>query len=100
MTRDWKFRGSVDKMPETQDDNPTAVGLGLPNFFPDSPALFEILYTNYRGEKDWRCIQPVRVWFGATEWHSEPQWLLDAVDKARDVERSFAMKDIEVVRPA
>ena len=61
--------------------------------------MVEILYTNYRGEKDWRCIQPMRVWFGATEWHSEPQWLLDAIDKSRDVERSFAMRDIEVWRP-
>ncbi|MFJ8109021.1 hypothetical protein [Streptomyces sp. NPDC096132] len=53
-----------------------------------------ILYVNYRGEKSWRRVHPVRIWFGATEWHPENQWLMDAVDLDKEVERSFALKDI------
>lgn len=56
--------------------------------------VVEILYTNYRGETDRRRVVPKRIWFGETDWHPEPQWLLDAVDLAKDAERSFAMKDI------
>ncbi|MEU1237895.1 hypothetical protein ABZ399_27340 [Micromonospora aurantiaca] len=53
-----------------------------------------ILYRNYRGETARRYILPMRVWFGLTEWHGEPQWLLDAVDLEKDAERSFAFRDI------
>jgi hypothetical protein len=53
-----------------------------------------ILYRNYRGEVAIRRIVPTRVWFGPTEWHPEPQWLLDAIDLDKDAERSFAMRDI------
>lgn len=54
-----------------------------------------ILYTNYRGEKGYRNIIPEKIWFGATEWHPEEQWLLDAHDAEKDALRNFAMKDIE-----
>ncbi|CAM5400503.1 hypothetical protein [Streptomyces fumanus] len=54
-----------------------------------------ILYTNYRGEKGWRRIQPLRIWFGSTEWHPREQWLMDAIDLDKQVERSFALKDIQ-----
>jgi hypothetical protein len=53
-----------------------------------------ILYTNYRGETAIRQIVPQRVWFGATEWHTDEQWLLDAIDVEKDAVRAFAMKDI------
>ncbi len=39
-----------------------------------------ILYTNYRGETGYRDIVPQEIWFGATQWHPEEQWLLDAHD--------------------
>lgn len=55
----------------------------------------QILYTNYRGETGYRRIVPDKVWFGATEWHSEPQWLLDAHDLEKGALRNFAMKDIK-----
>jgi hypothetical protein len=41
-----------------------------------------------------REIIPERIWFGATEWHPEPQWLLDAIDVEKNALRNFAMKDI------
>lgn len=53
-----------------------------------------ILYTNYRGETSVRRITPVKIWFGATDWHPESQWLLDAVDLEKKANRSFALKDI------
>lgn len=51
-------------------------------------------YTNWRGKRSERLIQPVAIRFGATEWHPEPQWLLDAVDIEKAEDRTFAMKDI------
>jgi hypothetical protein len=56
--------------------------------------VVRIKYTNYRGETAIRRIVPGQLRFGASEWHPEPQWLLDALDIDRGVTRSFAMKDI------
>jgi hypothetical protein len=53
----------------------------------------EITYRNYRGEVSQRRIVPQRVWFGASEWHPEPQWMLDALDVDKG-ERSFALRDV------
>lgn len=55
----------------------------------------DIIYTNYRGETSFRCIIPGKIWFGATQWHPDEQWLLDAYDVTKKVTRSFAMKDIQ-----
>lgn len=55
----------------------------------------KILYTNYRNETSVRLIIPVKIWFGATDWHPEYQWLLDAIDVEKRANRSFAMKDIK-----
>lgn len=57
-----------------------------------------VSYTNHRGETAVRRIIPVRAWFGVTEWHPEPQWLLDAFDTERKVERSFALRDMSIVK--
>lgn len=54
-----------------------------------------ILYTNYRGETAVRTVVPIKIWFGATDWHPEAQWLLDAVDLEKGANRSFAVKDIK-----
>lgn len=56
--------------------------------------LVKIVYTNYRHETTVRTIIPERVWFGSTEWHPEPQWLLNAIDVEKGEQRSFAMSDI------
>jgi predicted DNA-binding transcriptional regulator YafY len=55
----------------------------------------QIVYTNWKGETAERLIKPIELWFGATEYHPEEQWLLRALDVAKDDERNFAMKDIE-----
>jgi predicted DNA-binding transcriptional regulator YafY len=59
-------------------------------------------YTNWRGERSERRVNPVSLWYGKTEWHPEEQWLLAAFDM-RDGEaymKDFAMKDIHSWRPA
>lgn len=53
-----------------------------------------ILYTNHRGETALRRIVPESIRFGSSEWHPEPQWLLEAMDEEKGAARSFAMKDI------
>lgn len=53
-----------------------------------------IEYTNYRGERGIRKILPLKIWFGATQWHSDEQWLLKAIDIEKGVERDFALRDI------
>lgn len=49
-------------------------------------------YTNWCGETAERKIIPLRIWFGATQWHPEPQWLLAAIDVEKGAERDFALR--------
>ena len=57
--------------------------------------IVTILYTNWKGETAERDIRPIELWFGATEYHPEEQWLLRALDIEKNDERNFAMKDIQ-----
>jgi predicted DNA-binding transcriptional regulator YafY len=59
-----------------------------------TPQPVTLRYRNHRGETALRRVLPLRLWYGATAWHPEPQWLLDAVDTERGVERSFALRDV------
>ena len=59
-----------------------------------------ILYTNWRGETGERLIVPENLFFGSTEWHKEPQWLLHAYDVEKQAYRDFAIKDIAGWKPA
>ena len=52
-----------------------------------------LTYTNWKGETAQRRIIPRRIWWGATEWHPDPQWLLTAFDVDKQAERDFALKD-------
>lgn len=56
-----------------------------------APAV--LTYTNYRGEVSTRRIIPHRPYFGATEHHPEPQWILSAYDLEKGAVRDFALKD-------
>jgi len=51
-------------------------------------------YTNYRGERALRPIEPTRISFGSTPWHPDPQWLLEAWDITKNVHRTFALNGI------
>jgi predicted DNA-binding transcriptional regulator YafY len=60
----------------------------------------EIDYTNWRGERSVRVVQPKAIFWGQNQWHPEPQWLLAATDPGKGNElRNFAMKDIHSWRP-
>ena len=54
----------------------------------------EIVYTNYRAETSTRRIRPLGLFFGSTEWHPSPQWLLEAFDYSRNAKRAFALQEI------
>jgi len=61
--------------------------------------LVRIDYTNWRGERRWRIIRPLDLFFGVDQWHSDgseqrPQWFIVAIDVARQVRRHFALEDI------
>lgn len=56
--------------------------------------VVQFAYLNYKGEFAIRNINPIKIFFGSTEWHKEPQWLLRAYDYDKKAEREFAMKDI------
>jgi hypothetical protein len=56
-------------------------------------------YTNYRGERSLRTVIPVSIDFSSNQWHTEPQWLLTAVDVDKCELRIFAMKDIHSWTP-
>lgn len=51
-------------------------------------------YTNYRGVTAIRWIVPERIYFGSTEYHPIPQWLLLAYDLHKEAPRTFAIADI------
>lgn len=59
-----------------------------------------VTYRNWRGEIAERQIRPIRMWFGSTEWHPEPQWLITALDVAKDAERDFALSGFCAPVPA
>jgi len=61
----------------------------------DLSKAIAIVYKNYRGETARRRIVPQRLWFGATKWHPDEQWLLDAIDVEKQSPRSFALRDIQ-----
>lgn len=56
----------------------------------------KIDYTNFRGERKTYTIlpKPGSLRFASNAWHPEPQWIIEAADLERDVERHFAVKDI------
>src|SRR4051812_38540694 len=59
---------------------------------PDDKVLID--YTNHAGVRSVREIVPLRILLGATTWHPETQWMLDAHDVKKDDMRTFAMAGI------
>lgn len=68
----------------------------IAEYFEAPPAPQEpvkLFYKNWRGEIAERAIIPRSVRYGSTEWHTEPQWLLLALDVEKNAEREFALKN-------
>lgn len=61
----------------------------------------EFTYTNWRGETAKRRAVFKHLFYGTTEWHSEPQWFVEATDLGRPSDmpktRQFALRDMKDV---
>jgi hypothetical protein len=70
--------------------------------FESDPAIVIIDYTNWRGERRERRIQPLGIQLTMTPYHMEKQYILHAIDleDADHTEKGFAMKDIHSWRPS
>ena len=64
--------------------------------YTDYPCL-EFDYTNYRGEESYRKVVAHSVYYGKSEWHPDPQWLMRAIDIEKNEFRDFTMKDMRNV---
>lgn len=53
-----------------------------------------IKYKNWKGSIGIRKIVPDYVWFGVTQFHQNPQWLIHALDVEKQEYRDFAIVDI------
>lgn len=58
-------------------------------------AQITMTYRNWRGDVAQRTIRPVDLWFGKTDWHPEPGWLLSAWDCDKGERRDFALADCQ-----
>ncbi|WP_327211194.1 hypothetical protein [Rhizobium leguminosarum] len=54
----------------------------------------EFVYENWEGEIRVRKAVPVRLIYGSNKWHTEDQWMLEAVDVESGEPRTFAFKGI------
>jgi hypothetical protein len=59
-----------------------------------------VMYRNHEGRRGWRRVIPLPVapFWGSTPYHAEQQWLLRVWDLDKDAERTYAMKDIDMIR--
>ncbi|WP_017998110.1 hypothetical protein [Paracoccus sp. N5] len=55
-------------------------------------------YKNWRGELSVRRVLPLKIWFGASTWHPEEQWFMQAKDLDKSEVRDFALVDIMFAR--
>ncbi len=48
-------------------------------------------YTNHRGERSVRSLITKRLYFGTSEQHPKPQWLMEAWDVEKKAFETFAL---------
>ena len=61
--------------------------------------IVEIDYTNYRGVRAWRLIQPVGLAFAENQWHRPRQHLMLALDiEGEGMPKTFAIMGIHGFR--
>lgn len=61
-------------------------------------SCIEFDYVNWKGIKGHRKVVFGRLLFGSTEYHSEEQWLMEALDVDKDATRVFAISDMSNVK--
>ena len=59
-----------------------------------------LVYTNWEGVTASRNIKPLYLWYGTTEWHPEPQWLIAGIDMETGNRRDFALAGFNGPPPA
>ena len=59
-----------------------------------SPSPVIIDYTNWQSERRERKVLPEIIWWGQTDWHLEPQWLLRALDCETNRVKDFALLQV------
>jgi len=58
-----------------------------------------INYTNWRGERRWRQVRPIRIAYEKSKWHSQTQWIMHAFDCETETNREFSMMNIHEWKP-
>ncbi len=58
--------------------------------------ILQGMYRNWKGSVRLRNIKPLKIWYGATQYHPEPGLMLTAIDVDNDAERDFALKDFDM----
>lgn len=66
----------------------------MPRINPVGQKTLKFLYRNWRGEIAVRYIEPESIYWGKSEYHPEPQWLLYGMDCDKLEYREFAVADI------
>lgn len=51
--------------------------------------ILSVDFTNWKGDRRRRRLIPVELWFGSTNWHPKPQYLM----KCMDADDNNAVKD-------
>lgn len=64
---------------------------------PTKPKKLRFRYTNHKLETEQRRVEVIRVWWGASEYHTGEQWFLQAMCSDRHEVRNFAMRDMTEV---
>lgn len=60
-------------------------------------APHKIKYTNWKGETEVRKLEPLSLYFGTTEHHTEPQWLVSCYDIDRKHVRHYSLDKMEIL---
>jgi hypothetical protein len=56
--------------------------------------VIKFRYRNWRGVVSERTARVANLVYGSTEWHPQPQWLVQAFDMEQGAERLFALRDM------
>lgn len=57
--------------------------------------VITMINKNWEGQVQKRCVHPMFLWYGTTEWHKTPGYLLHAYDPEKGAERDFALADCD-----
>lgn len=58
-----------------------------------------VRYCNHANQTRFRIVRVIDMWFGSTQWHPRPQWLLKVWDYEKQAERDYAMSGVTEWQP-